>query len=410
MYFVFLKNTGKVASGAVLSQVLPIISQILLVRMLVPESFGQFAGWMAFVSVLAVVVTLRLEHSLVLEETYVQRQRVLLAIRLTTILISICTILIYFSVESLIGWSFDFGSVGLICGVLSAICMADNKVMLSFYSSSEKYRKLNYQRLAFAFSTSCGQLVLCYYNPGAESLYWGYTVGGLVCLVFAYNQTKLPFDSLFRTKQMLVRLWTQRKRFIIYSLPADTISTVSGQLPIILVIFMYGDAIGGYLALVLRMVGAPLGLVSLAILDVFKGNAVRVRVEDASYSKLYARTFGILVAVCSLYVMLSYGVAGYLFELIFGKEWATAGIIAAVMTPLFASRFVASPLSYMVYLTQNQQVDLIWQFVMLLVVCLTLTIPSSFELALSFYVFGVSVMYGFYLILSYLMANREGEL
>ena len=409
MYLGFLKNIGKVASSAGLSQLLPILSQILLVRMLVPEAFGAFAGWMAFVSVLAVVLTLRLEHSLVIEDTYSKRLRILLGIRLTIILISLCTIVIFFAFEYLIDWRFEFGSLGLICGVLSAICMADNNTMLAVYSSSSKYSDLNVQRLMFACSTSFGQLILCYYNPVAESLYWGYTLGGLSCLIFAYKKTRLRFDSLSQSKLALLRLWSRRKKFVIYSLPADTISAVSGQLPIILVIAMYGEAMGGYIAIVLRMVGAPLGLVSLAILDVFKGDAARAGAENAGYNGIFVRTLGVLVALSFLYVILSYGLASSAFELIFGEEWAMAGTIAVAMTPLFASRFIASPLSYMVYLTQNQRVDLIWQLVMLIVVCLSLTLPSNFESALALYVWGLSAMYGCYLILSYLMANRGAK-
>ncbi len=404
----FFKNIVTVAGGAGVSQILPIFSQILLVRMLAPESFGQFAGWMAIVSIISVVMTLRLEHSFAIEKNQSIRLEVMFGVRLTSIFVGTSAVLLYFCLRYVLGSSILFDPMMFFYAVLSAFFMADNKVMLAFLSAGSEFKSLNGQRFTFALATNTGMLIFCYSNPEPESLYLGYSLGGLTCLLLAYRKTKFALGFLSINKYPLLKMWRRRKEYIMYSLPADTVNAVSGQLPVLLVIALYGDAMGGYVALAIRMVGAPLGLVSLAILDVFKGDWVRVGAEVGAkgYSNIYYRTLSLLTMISFLYIILSYAIGSFTFEAFFGKDWAMAGAIAVSMTPLFASRFIASPLSYMVYLTKNQKIDFIWQLTMILVVYFSLTLPTSFDAALVAYVLGVSSMYVLYLLLSYLMAIK----
>lgn len=90
-----------------------------------------------------------------------------------------------------------------------------------------------------------------------------------------------------------------------------------------------------------------------------------------------------------------------LFALAFGEQWRAAGTIALWLMPMFAMRFVASPLSYMMYVAHKQQVDLFWQIGLLAMTVTTLWLPSHYAVALLSYSAGYSAMYVVYLALTY---------
>ena len=69
--------------------------------------------------------------------------------------------------------------------------------------------------------------------------------------------------------------------------------------------------------------------------------------------------------------------------------------------PLFALRFVASPLSYLFYVAGKQHVDLIWQALLLVLTLATLWLPADLRGALVAYSAGYCAMYGVYLLLSF---------
>jgi len=94
-------------------------------------------------------------------------------------------------------------------------------------------------------------------------------------------------------------------------------------------------------------------------------------------------------------------VSEWLFAFAFGEVWRGAGTIAVWLLPLFALRFIASPLSYMVYIAGKQHIDLLWQIVLLGVVLAALSIPSNHALALQAYSGGYSILYVIYLWMSY---------
>src|SRR3546814_3658320 len=170
---------------------------------------------------------------------------------------------------------------------------------------------------------------------------------------------RLPPVGTRRT--MLVDFWKQQRKFPMFALPAATINTVSAQLPVLIVASRFGTEFAGYLAMSLRLIGAPVTLLGRSVLDVFKryaSESFRQRGECRAEYLQTLRTLTILsVGFCA--AMLLFGETA--FVLVLGEKWRMAGIIAMWMLPLYSLRFIASPLSYTFYIVDKQHVDLAWQ-------------------------------------------------
>jgi len=99
-----------------------------------------------------------------------------------------------------------------------------------------------------------------------------------------------------------------------------------------------------------------------------------------------------------------------IFILVFGKEWKLSGTIAIWLLPLFALRFIASPLSYMFYLAKKQNWDLVWQISLLVVSYIALTTPINYSNSLQLYSAGYTGLYIIYLMLSFRLTEKKADI
>ena len=72
-------------------------------------------------------------------------------------------------------------------------------------------------------------------------------------------------------------------------------------------------------------------------------------------------------------------IAPDLFEIVFGKNWRTAGEYAQILTPMFLLRFISNPLSNMFLIAEKQKLELLLQTILLLATGLCFVMGLMFE-------------------------------
>ena len=72
------------------------------------------------------------------------------------------------------------------------------------------------------------------------------------------------------------------------------------------------------------------------------------------------------------------------------------------MIPLFFFRFIVSPLSYTLFLTNKQNVDFIWQVILIIGVFIIFYLSKNFYDAIKYYVIFYSLMY----MINYLITKK----
>jgi O-antigen/teichoic acid export membrane protein len=149
------------------------------------------------------------------------------------------------------------------------------------------------------------------------------------------------------------------------------------------------------------VLGAPIGLLARAVLDVFKRHAAQAYRDRGECRQEYVRTFSVLTLGSLATAVVFALTLERLFEVAFGPGWQVAGGMGLWLLPMFALRFIASPLSYMVYIAERQEVDLLWQAALLLATILTLRLSPSVESAVKWYGAAYSALYVLSLWLSF---------
>jgi len=401
--FSFFHSTKTVLLGMAAAQSIPLLGSLLITRLYAPAEFGMFSAWLGMVSMAAVMVTGRLEVALAVEPDGEPRRFAMVA-TLTTIAIGsgvlgVLSLIAYWTVPA-----FNALTPGLVLMFLPAtLLMAAIQTWQSWAAAEGKYHRLSSIRIAQALAVTGVQIIIGSLSPHAVGLAFGHVLGVLigVCMavyvmpIGSLRQMKLPFWPSIMT------FWQSHRRFPLLALPADVINSAAGQLPLLVITSKFGPEAAGLFALTVRVLGAPITLLGTAVLDVFKRTAATSYRDKGDCKDDYLRmlrVLGVGAIALALGVML---VAEPLFVFAFGERWRQAGTMAVWLMPMFALRFVSSPLSYVLYIAGKQHIDLFWQVALLLMTTGTLYASTDSQTAIQAYSAGYSFLYVIYLTLSW---------
>ncbi|WP_188707684.1 oligosaccharide flippase family protein [Polaromonas eurypsychrophila] len=400
----FWRSVGVVLTGTVAAQSIPLLGSLVIARIYAPAEFGLFSAWLGMVMMAAVVVTGRFEMTLAVEPDGAPR-RFAVAATLGTILLASSFFALITGGIYLAGGLLDDVQPAMVGLFVPAALLAGVTHTWQAWSAAEgNYRGLSWIRISQAFVVTAAQIGAGLISPTAFGMTLGHVLGTAAGIGFAVyfmplNPLLLGGRAEFWTK--LKAFWRNQRRFPMLALPADALNAASGQLPLLLIASRFGAEASGLFALTLRVLGAPIGLLGAAVLDVFKRSAASSYREKGHCRDEYARTFWLLAAGGCVLALGVIVVAERLFVVAFGEPWRQAGIIAIWLMPMFAFRFVASPLSYVFYIAGKQQIDLVWQCALFAMTLASFMLTSSFETSIKFYSAGYSLLYVIYAILSY---------
>ena len=405
---IYFKQLVSVFGGTAIAQIIPIIGSLIIARLYSPQDFGLFASWLSITTILSIFISLRYELALGLVDDGFNRQSALFAISIVCVITTIIAFLLLgFIYLSPIKNNIPFNSFSLLLLIPTALFIATNQVWQSAMAADGTFKKLNYSRIFQAALITILQILLgikfARYDYLCLGLFLGSLLSQILMMILTPCYTKN--DSIGTLWQSGRQFLKQYKNFPLISLPSDSLNTLSTQLPTILVAMQFGAEKAGFLALTLRVLSAPLAILGKAVFDVYRRYASLSFRQTGNCRKEYNYTFKILCIASLLFTIATIFLAEPIFILAFGEEWKMSGTIALWLLPLFAMRFIASPLSYTILLAQKQHIDLIWQFGLLLLTILAFYVSQSFKISIISYSIFYAIMYIIYLFISYRLSK-----
>jgi O-antigen/teichoic acid export membrane protein len=406
----FWRSVTLVLTGTAMAQAIPIIGSLAISRLFLPDAFGHYMAWLGIVMVAAVLVTGRLEMALAIEADGEPRRFGVLGTLLAIALGTTCLLPLV-----LVAWL--LAPRGWIPGSLLALFVpavagfAVTQTWQLWAAAEGRFRSLAALRITQAAGVTVLQITAGWLAPAPFTLALAHVAGLAIAFLVAIRLLPLDLPRLPRA-ELLARardFWSRNRRFLVYSLPGDGINTAATNLPVVIVGARFGGEVAGLLGLAIRSLGAPISLLGSSVLDVFRRHAAHSWRERGECRADFVQTFFVLAAGATLVAVAIGFFSEDLFAWVFGERWRGAGTIALWMMPMFAMRFVASPLSYVFYVAGRQNVDLIWQAALLAMTLGTLTVSAHYEAALQAYSAGYTLLYVAYLMLSYRFSGGAGR-
>lgn len=198
-------------------------------------------------------------------------------------------------------------------------------------------------------------------RPGALVL--GLVVGQLLGAVSLLRGAGLRVvdPAGAQTVRSLRRVLRRHRRFALLLAPAGLLNVLGIQLPVLVMAYVYGSEVAGWLGMSQRVLALPVMLVGQAVAQVYLGELSReVRESGSSARLLFSRASRQLavVALGLAVVLLAFGPA--LFRLVLGPEWTPSGDYARALAVGLAAQLVAAPLSQTLVVLGHAGQQLAW--------------------------------------------------
>jgi O-antigen/teichoic acid export membrane protein len=407
--FLFWKRIAVVMSGSAMAQAITFASTPIVTRMVTPDVLGPYFIWLGVASVLSIFLSLRLDvaifnakthkHLLVMIQIGVV-MAVILAAMLWVVALGIKTVAPTFIALLRLDWWYEEALV------ISAV-WAINMLVQSAYLYGGHFKRQAFFKIILAFAVAFSQIT-------AISL--GLGVQGIINLQILATATVLLINLIdisniykfklcdFSSLKIIIPTLRNNWRFPVFSMPADMLSVLTSQMPVFVLGQRFSSDVAGEYALMNKSTAAPTKLIAGSVMSVFKEEASRQFREHGDCKAVYLKSLKRLaflgvVPFCVLYLF-----SEYFFGVFFGEEWRQAGVIASIMAPMLYVQFVASPLSYTLYLSGLQLMDLCWQIAMAILSLAAFVLVVDKNEALFLYSYGMAFMYLINLRFSYVAA------
>lgn len=405
----FIKSVSTLISGTALSQLIGFATYPLLLNFYSPDAFGVFGAYIGMVSILSTLSTLRYDQAIILAKNSKDAGQIVGL----CFIIALCYSIALLFLSLIIGMVepdsplFGLEKRYLVFVPFLVFILSAQQVLLYFANRQKKYTQMSKVRVISASGISTAQLGLGFSSFYSVGLIIGEIVGRCLGLLFLMRHFLSQLRSVEYSYKQMRKLAFHYRKFPFF----DTFSALTNVgsyhiQTVMLPIFFSSEVAGGYFV-VLKLAQTPLALISGAITDVFKQ---KISSEtDHQKLRLHFNRMFITLLVIGLIPISSLWLFGDLFiRMVLDEKWMFVCEYLKILLPMLYIRFVASPLSYFIFLRQKQNIDLVGNITLLLCAVGAIYFAKSAHEVMQYMAISFSTVYLLYILYSARLAYSAG--
>ncbi len=337
-----------VGSAVVVAQCFNMLAALISSRLYSPDNFGQFGLFINLCNVLSAFALLGLNEA-VLAPARERDAIALFAGGLVLIPLAALPLTVVAAVLIYHDW-FGFGTLTAYGIPLAGfyVCGLGLAALLQVWLARRQlYRVLGFAHVVvgfgrFGLQVGLGLLGLGFFGLALAEVITRCTVAALMGI-----SVRADVRSALQSPPQVVREVLGRYRsFPIYRTPSNLAGSLGLALPPVLITLAYSLYEAGLYTLTAAVIAAPLGLAQKAVGDVFAGHYAAAHRSDRSAARrLLARVSLALFLLGMVPALLLFFFGPQLFGLCFGETWTRAGLLAAILSPLFLADLVIGSIS-----------------------------------------------------------------
>ncbi|WP_172812170.1 oligosaccharide flippase family protein [Dietzia sp. 111N12-1] len=343
-----------------------------LSRLFQPEMFGTFSTLVAIASTFVGFSTLRFEviaqRKSIDSEYWSGIGAALSAVAAISLLLAISSVVavVVFDSDTWLLWTAPMvvlGSLQLVGGAV--------------YTRNRKYRHLAAANFFQQAGTAVVQVAIGLWSAAIGALIAGFLAARSIWL--------LPLGKI-RGGEGRLAIRAYWRNHWVNGAQAGTsalINSASGQLVVLLVAALHGAAVVGTVAMAVRIVVAPLGLISQAVAAAVVGEVGKLAREGRQLeARQLVRTGArdnFLIAIFPLAIAAVF--APFVAEPLLGAEWRDVGIAISALAGGALFQFIASPFSQVLNIIDRSGRLLVWDVTRLTAYAASLAVPAAFGMS-----------------------------
>lgn len=403
----FARDVAKLVSGTTFAQALSLLVAPILSRIYAPDAYGTATVFASITTVVGVIACLRFEQAVMLPERDEVAANLLTAALLITLVISGLSLVLILSAGGVFSGLLNATDLEPYLWLVPVAVLFKGGFLALNYWNSRKKRFGLMSISQVVQSASINGLELGVGVAGfaqAGGLIGSRVLGSIAGTMVLGGQTWRDDGRMLRqhtTLRGMMAAISRYRKFPLYSTWSALLNSISWQLPTFLLSAFFSSAVVGWYALGTRVLRLPMSLIGDAIARVFFQRAAESQ-ADGSLSKVVEGVFGKLVTLVMFPLMLLTIVGRELFVIVFGENWAEAGVYAQILSPWTLFWFVSSPLSTLFSVLERQEFSLAVNLVILATRFLSLAIGGvlgSARVGLILFSASGVMVYGYYTVM-----------
>lgn len=344
----FVKNVFIVASGAAGAQLITLLLSPVITRLYGPEAFGVLGTFTSLTRIVIPIAALTYPVAIVLPKNDNNAKNLVKLSFYITMIISFISLIILFLFKNFIVHVFNLEEIKLLIYLIPLViflagCMQIGEQWVIRTNQFNINAKSNFFHSLIANLT---KVSLGFYYPLASILVFIQSIseGIRASLIFIFiRKSKYRSENNNEEDLSIKELAKKHYDFPLYRAPEELFSTISQNLPILLLSSFFGPASAGFYNIGRNVLSMPSRLIGKAIGDVFYPRIAEAKNNGENLNTLIKKASWSLagVGIIPYGVVMLFGPA--LFSFVFGNDWTTAGEYARWIALFSFSTFLNKP-------------------------------------------------------------------
>jgi len=357
----YVYNFKKLITASILSQIIIILSSPFITRLYSPETFGTWALFISFVSILSSLVVAGYQNTIIISRDPKETDQLLISCFVLVFLFSLLIFSIMtigeeylkktFKAEKIYFWWHFIIFIVIIHGLTT--------VLQSYFNRYKEYKILAIIQIYRSIIYLIVVISLGYLKLSFSGLFFAELIASLS--IFFYLIYRIDLKKIFLKIDIQTLLVLKKyKKFPLFHLTGSFINIVTSLMPIFFLTKYFSETIAGYYVLAFKSIFAPFGFISSAI-----STLNMKKVSDLLYTKGNAIKYFLKISIILFFIIIIPGFilimfGPEIFIFIFGKNWEIAGEFASIVMPAAIVMFIVSPISSVLTAAKKLNLYFIW--------------------------------------------------
>ncbi len=385
----FFLSIIQVMTGTGFSYIIFFLSTLFLTRLYTPSDFGIFGIYQAIVTIGALLVTGRYELAIPVPEKDEAGWALVKLSILLSIISSILFLLVVTILKPKLFQTIEYFEILIPLGLIIYSSWQSTELWLNrkgFFAWGAISRVIGALILGFT------QIILFYLGCGASGLILGFVIGFLAsALINGIKSFNIKPNIIYSMKNAAI----EYSNFPKYLLISQVFNAGLTHLPTIFIGNFFGKKITGFYSLGTKAMSA-VELIATATYNVFFPKAAKDYSINNNCTKIYNKIFIILSIISFLIFPLLFIIIPDIFAIIYGEQWREAGNMMRFLIPMYAIRFIVSPVTSLYSIAGKQIVFLFKTILTFILVIVSLYIGvqvANIKILLALYCISMIIGY-----------------
>lgn len=400
----FFQNIAIVAGGNVTAKLIGILATPVITRLYTPEDYGIYTVFISVIGITGSLATLRYSVTIPIAKEEKIADNLLELCFLITLGLSLLWLLVVAIFGTRIANYYHSDNLRQFLWLIPFVFFSKGiyETLNNWAIRNKGFKLITRTKISQSISSSIIKIGFGLLKVAPLGLFLGHIAEEAAGITSIASKLKKVRPLLFRNtswkdiKSVAIRY----KNFPLVQSWSQLLLALGTQMPVLLLGLFYDAKVVGVFGLAMSMISLPMDLIGQSVAQVYYAEISKFGKENAK--KIYNLSISLIkkLFIIGLFpVGLLIALGSWIFKIVFGPEWADAGLYASILSIMILTRFISSPIANIFNVYEEQRMQLLLNIVRVVLIILVFWISRKIAFSpvytIGLYSFCMTLYYGF---------------